>query len=158
MGSAIAGYFRDRGNEALESNRQIQEVLNQNLALRNLKINDNANNGNSDTLSVSQIAKREAYYEKIQEMIDKGESLKSISFEDFQMFCRDRYNMPIEKQNYDYLQNASKSREEFDILLRELLVRWEKSGYMTTNWTQNDTGNTPVSYASYSNNTRLILR
>ena len=158
MGSAIAGYFRDRGNEALESNRQIQEMLNQSLALRNLKLNENANNGNSDTLSVSQIAKREAYYDKIQEMIDKGESLKSISFEDFQIFCRDRYNMPIEKQNYDALQNASNSREEFDILLRELLARWKNSGYMAINWTQNDAGNEPVSYATYANNAKLILR
>jgi hypothetical protein len=157
MGSAIAGYFRDRGNEALESNRQIQEMLNQSLALRNLKLNENANNG-KDTLSVSQMAKREAYHDKIQEMIDKGESLKSISFEDFQIFCRDRYNMPIDKQIYDTLQNASNTREEFDILLRELLVRWKNSGYMTTNWTQNDTDNTPVSYATYAKNASLLFR
>ena len=101
-------------------NGTIQEQTNQNPNLRN--------NGSGDNLSVSEHAKRETLYDKIQGMIDRGESLQSISFEQFQNFAMHRYNMPITKQRYDMLYNASKSSEHFDQLLRDTLANWIKNG------------------------------
>ena len=158
FGSSIAGYFHDRGNEALESNRQLQALLNQNLALRNIKVEEGDKKDDKDGLTVSQFATREAYYDKIQEMIDKRESLKSVSFEDFQIFARDRYNMPMTKEVYNLIEKSSNSREHFDSLLRDVLEKWKSSGNMSKNWTHNAGGNEPVSYATYASNARLVIR
>lgn len=101
-------------------NSTTQGQTNQNTTLRN--------NGSGDNLSVSEFAKREALYDKIQGMIDRGESLESLSFETFQSFAMHRYNMPITQQRYDMLLSASKSSEHFDQLLRETLSNWKKNG------------------------------
>ena len=92
-------------------------------------------------------------------MLDKGESLKSISFDDFQIFCYDRYNMPISKEIYNDLYKASKSREHFDGLLRELIEKWESSGNgnLMQNWTS-DFGNDTVSYSTYARSGGVTLR
>ena len=123
FGSAVGGYFRDRAEESLESNRLLQEQINRNLG--------RSNSGGGDSLSVSKAAEREALFDKIQGMIDRGESLRDISFEDFQGFCYDRYGMPISKNQYDLLFKASGSREHFDKLLREMLGNWENGKNIT---------------------------
>ncbi|MCL1941095.1 MAG: hypothetical protein FWG09_04060 [Synergistaceae bacterium] len=158
-GTPIGGYFKDRGDEALQSNREIQEYLNRSLSLRNMSVKNDAKDDDADTFSVSGIAKREALNDKIQEMLDKGESLKSVSFDDFQKFCYDRYNMPISKEIYNDLYKASSSREDFDGLLRELLEKWKDSGNgnLIKNWA-NDTANDTLSYATYARNARVTLR
>jgi hypothetical protein len=158
-GTPIGSYFKDRGDEALQSNREIQEYLNRSPSLRNMSVKNDAKDDDADSLFVSGTAKREALNDKIQEMLDKGESLKSISFDDFQRFCYDRYNMPITKQIYNELYSASKSREDFDGLLRELIDKWESSGngYLVQNWA-NDTANDSLSYATYARNARVTLR
>jgi hypothetical protein len=147
----IGGYFTDRANEVYEAIRALQEQL-----YRNQNNSEDDKKTDTDTLAISKPAEREALYDKIQGMIDKGESLKSVSFEVFQRFSQDRYNMPITKNIYDVLYNASKTREDFDQNLRDVLDKWEKSG--AGKWVNNIGKMNDVSYGTYGRNARVTFR
>jgi hypothetical protein len=146
--------FRDRTEEALAAIRKAAE---ERYYQHKTQVNGKEEKKpDTDTLSISKPAELEAAYDKIQGMIDKGETLKSVPFELFQKFSQDRYNMPITKSIYNALESGSKTREKFDQNLRDVLAKWEKSG--AGKWANNVGKLNDVSYATYGRNARVAFR
>jgi hypothetical protein len=75
---------------------------------------------------------RKLYLEKIEGMIERGESLKSISYEDFNTYFRgNKWGTDTHPNTYEYLCWQGKSRQHFEALGRDVYERYRNGETIT---------------------------
>jgi hypothetical protein len=141
--NTIANFFTDRANAAVQNLRIAQEHLRQ---IHSRNVNADLYKMylpmRTDTIVVSEAALREAMYDKIQGMIDRGESLKSIPYAVFEQFMGDRFYLGWEtmkreykdwdvKFEYERLSFDGKSKQEMEKFVLEVVEKWRKGEDVT---------------------------
>ena len=141
MSNSIAGYFANRARQEAANLKAAQESIHKSHS-RYADVNLYKNYlPTSDTFIISEDAVREALYYKIQDMIDRGESLKSIPYDVFEQFIGDRFYGGWQtakhmedwnaKFQYELLCYDGKSRQEMEKFALEAAEKYRNGDDIT---------------------------